>query len=506
MSEVIMKKANICINRLNTATENVNNELCKLEENLEKSCEIANHTFYELLKIVENRKQDLLSTMKKYQVEKKGSLLEQLATIKREKLAVDQLCQGLDNEVEVRNIFKKICLINEKMNNMPVFGEPRENGFITYEYEHNRAFDDLQTALGTFGKVRTSTTFSPLCTAQVEDISVHLEGQTLVTAVDFKGNPQSVGGDPLVVEIFHENGELVKATVVDNSNGTYTVKYRTEMPGVYKLHITIFGRPIKDSPFRFEALQDINPVVSFGTTGCEDNQFLQPCAVAISPAGQIFVLDTGNNRIKVLGPDLEFIHHIVGVGLEECGGTGIAVTHVNSLLVINWKTKYITELTFDGEFISQSTHSDFVEPMDIAVNSQGEILILDNNLNCVFILDESRNLLQKIELTGFNNTESHAIKFVAVGPKDEILVGDSSVLVFGSSGEFLKEIYPEGRNGGHFGGLVSDKEGNLLVCRSEKNKHYIQIFNFVSGHLLFCINSPKTKLKRPAGVAILKMS
>ncbi|XP_076318449.1 tripartite motif-containing protein 2-like isoform X3 [Tachypleus tridentatus] len=502
MSEILLYKANLCIEKLNVAAENVNSEIGKLDQNVEHTFELINRTFQEIINAVEKRRQEVLGMIKKMRDEKKKVLLDQLTMIQGEKSTVEKECQGLQNQVEVRNITKKISDLNEKIDAVKNFMEPRENAFIKYEHLHNSAFSEIEAALNAFGRVRTSKTFPALCTADVCDTSAHLESFSLLRTVDYHGSLQSAGGDPVVIELRYENGEQVEAQLLDEGDGTYNIRYTPEQVGIYELHVSIFGRPIKGSPYHFTSSEHINPVICFGSAGAGDEHFLQPAAIAINKAGRVFVLDTGNSRIKVLGPSLEFVQHFLGDGFEERGGTGIAVTPSDSLLVINWRTRYVTELSFDGTLVSQFTHSDFVEPLSLAVNSKGEILVVDNNLKCVFVLDPSGKLLRRIELKRKGIRHSRFVSLIATGPQDEILIADSHIHVFSPGGEFLREIYPDGRNRGHFGGITYDKKGHIIATRSDKNKHYIQVFNFISGQLLYCIDSADAKLKRPAGLAV----
>ncbi|XP_013786616.2 tripartite motif-containing protein 2-like [Limulus polyphemus] len=502
MSEILLYKANLCIEKLNAAAENVNGEVGKLDQNVDHSFELINRTFQEIINTVEKRRQEVLRMVKKIRDEKKQVLLDQLSMIQAEKSKVEQECHGLQHQVEVRDITKKISELNEKIDSVKNFMDPRENAFIKYEHLHNSAFSEIEAALNVFGRIKTSKTFPALCSADVKNTSAHLLSCSLLQTVDYHGSLQSAGGDPVVIQLFHESNEEVYTQLFDQDDGTYSIKYTPEQPGVYRLHISIFGRSIKNSPYQFIASEHINPIVCFGSTGTEDEHFLQPAAVAINKTGHVFVLDTGNSRIKVLGQSLEILQHFLGDGLEERGGTGIAVTPSDSLLVINWRTRYVTELNFDGMLVSRFTHLDFVEPLSLAVNSKGEILVVDNSLKCVFVLDPCGKLLRRIELKRGGGRNSKYVSLIAAGPQDEIMVADSHIQVFSPRGEFLREIYPEGKSRGHFGGITYDNKGHVLATHSDKNKHYIQVFNFISGQLLYCIDSADAKLKRPAGLAV----
>lgn len=229
----------------------------------------------------------------------------------------------------------------------------------------------------------------------------------------------------------------------------------------------------------------------------------------------MFVLDTGNGRIKVLSQNdcsnspFEFVAHIEGHGLENKSATGIALTiSGESLLVSNWRNKNITEVNFRGEFIRNFSHRDFVEPTYLAVNSRGEIIVADNGAKCVFIFHPSGKLSRKISaeptspsINKRNMTFFGVIEALAIGPNDEVIIADSKIQIFSAEGEPLREIFSEGKLRGHYGGIAFDEKGHLVATRVEKTKSFIQVFEYSSGQLKFVINSNEAKLKRPSGLA-----
>ena len=59
--------------------------------------------------------------------------------------------------------------------------------------------------------------------------------------------------------------------------------------------------------FRFEAI--------FGEVGGGDGQFLNPEGLALDTSGNVFVVDTGNDRVQKIVPNGHFF--------ESGGGTGL---------------------------------------------------------------------------------------------------------------------------------------------------------------------------------------
>lgn len=52
---------------------------------------------------------------------------------------------------------------------------------------------------------------------------------------------------------------------------------------------------------------------------------MQPCGVAIDGRNNVFVVDTGNSRIKRLTSNLDYVGHITNDGLEGRSVTGICM-------------------------------------------------------------------------------------------------------------------------------------------------------------------------------------
>lgn len=519
LSEILLYKAHQCIQKLNEAADNVLNEMRKLDQNSEHSFEDINRTFQEIINVVDRRRQELLSFAKKIREDKRNVLSEQLNIIETEKAKIETECCGLQYQVEVRNISKKISDLNQKLDSVNTLLEPRENCFIRYEHLHNTAVDDIQECVNNFGTIRTSKTFPSLCTASVSKCSSHLRSVAHITAYDYNGMRQKFGGDPVSAELKHMSDNTnISTKIVDNRDGTYEAHFTPPKSGVYSLKISIFGRPIKDYPIEVEASEHINPLCIYGCRGSDQHQFVQPVGLAISQKdGRIYVLDTGNGRIKILlqndciNSPFTFVKHIEGHGLDNRAGTGITLTaDSETILVSNWRNKNITELTLDGQFVRHFSHRDFIEPTSLDVNSKGEIIVADNGSHAVFLFHPVGKLNTKITGIPSNNSSKQSsgrgfeplgvIGAVCFDSEGNILVADSRILVFDSSGRFKRQIYSEGKNKGQYCGISVDNKQNLLATRVEKFKSFIQVFDLSSGQLKFCIDSSDAKLKRPTSL------
>ncbi|XP_025084406.1 tripartite motif-containing protein 2-like [Pomacea canaliculata] len=500
MSEILLFKAHLCIKNLNAAYEAVSDELRQLELSVDKTLDSVNRSFQDVMAVVDRRRHECLQWVRKIREEKKNILKEQLDLIQAEKDKVQGECDGLQYQVEVRNITKKISDLNEKLDTTSTLSEPRENSFLKYEYKHNDALREIAKAIANFGHISVSTTFPALSTAKIFPTTAHLRSSVRITTVDYHGNPRISGGDPIVVDLRTEKGDVVETKIKDNEDGTYDILYLPQKSGKLKLCVSIFSRPIKDSPFSIEVSEHINPVAKFGSRGSGLDHFCQPVRVCINADDVIYVLDTGNSRIKVLSAEGQVLKVLGSAGVENQSATGMAMTPDGNIAVINWRTKLVSILSTEGEVLKQFTNPGFQEPIDITVNSKGEFIISDAGAGKIFIFDTSGNLLTTFGSHGDKDGQFKLISAIAVGKNDEILVADHRIQVFSKDGKFSRRLIDSGK--GQFGGICIDGGGHILATKTEKGRSYVQILSG-GGKPLYILDSSDDKLKRPSGLGVM---
>lgn len=228
----------------------------------------------------------------------------------------------------MRNITQRIEILSEKLDATTSLGEPRENAFLTCDFKLNDSLEQIQQHLSVLGKVRTSTTFPSLCSAHLEgEVVAGIENFVTLKTVDYHGNARKNGGDPVEAELLEvtadESNPSCPLRVVDCDDGTYKIFFRAPSAGRYGIKISVIDRPIKDNPLYFDVTEHNNPVCIYGSRGSGKDEFMQPVAVAIDETDQtVYVLDTGNSRVKVLNEQLEFVKHVTNEGLLGRSCTG----------------------------------------------------------------------------------------------------------------------------------------------------------------------------------------
>ncbi|KAJ6221256.1 hypothetical protein RDWZM_007068 [Blomia tropicalis] len=526
MSEILLYKGQQCISKLNESAQNVLNEMQKLDQNSELAFEDINRTFQEIINIVDKRRQELLNHAKKIREDKRSVLREQLSSIEMEKTKLESDCSGFKYQVEVRNISKKINDLKEKLDSINMMSDPKENCFLRFEHLHNSAIDNIQECVDNFGSIRTSNTFPSLCIATIGRCSAHLRSLASVVTYDYNGQRQKFGGDPLIVLLQHEETEqLIPCKIIDNRDGTYDIQFVPTRSGTYSLKVTIFGRQIKNYPLEFEVTDHINPLCIYGCKGADQHQFLQPTSLAIDDDdGYVFVLDTGNGRIKKLlqnqcnNSPFRFIDHIERNGLENRSATGIAhCKQSHTLLVTNWRHRDVKQFTCDGKFVQRFVHNELHEPTCIAVSPiTGNFMVADNSTNSVLVFTAEgklsfkiTNRKQSITSTGtlsrsMSNNNS-VISGICFHPSNgDMIVADTRIMIYSADGRFNRELFSDTNRkggGGYFSGVTIDNNGKLLATKVDKSRCVIQVIDYDTGQLKFSIDSNDAKLKRPSCLA-----
>uniref|UniRef100_A0A2C9K4L2 RING-type domain-containing protein n=1 Tax=Biomphalaria glabrata TaxID=6526 RepID=A0A2C9K4L2_BIOGL len=518
MSEILLYKAHLCIKNLNSAYEAVSEELRQLELSVDKTLDSINRSFQDVMAVVEKRRHDCLQWVRKTREEKKTILKEQLDLIQAEKEKVQLECDGLQYQVEVRNITKKISDLNEKLDTTSTLSEPRENSFMQYEYKHNDALREVAKAISNFGTLRVSTTFPALTTAESKKATAHLRTSVKIFTVDYHGVPRSSGGDPICVDMRTEKGESVDCKVKDNDDGSYEVLYLPTRPGKLKMSVTIFNRPIKDNPLVIDVSEHIEPIWRFGSRGAGEDNLNQPTRIAAGPEDAVYVLDTGNSRIKILGKDGSVLRHLGPAGVEHQSATGLSVTTNGEIAVINWRSKLVSILDpVEGSVIKQYSCPEFIDPIDIAVNSRNEVIVADSSAHKIFKFDQSGNLVLTFGSQGDKDGQFKDIHAICIGKNDEILVADHRIQIFSKDGKYSRKVVDSGE--GSYGGITVDTGGNILATITDKafksenkgatkdkgscgGRSYVHIFHS-NGKLLYSIDSSTDRLKRPNGLAII---
>jgi len=89
----------------------------------------------------------------------------------------------------------------------------------------------------------------------------------------------------------------------------------------------------------------------------------------------------------------------------------------------------ISEVNVNGQTISSISHDDLKEPIDVAVDADGNIYVADIGIGSVLVLEPSGKLMRNIGSPGTEKGHFKDLSSVAIAPNGDIVVADSRIQV-----------------------------------------------------------------------------
>lgn len=227
------------------------------------------------------------------------------------------------------------------------------------------------------------------------------------------------------------------------------------------------------------SVKGLKPVGVIGETRLGSSFLSHPTGITIGPEGNLFIADTGNDRVVKCDGEGKFIKETGGFGWEEGQfnrPTYIATDNSLNIYVTDTQNKRVQRFDRNLNFISTIR----IEPSDdfsgfgllegIAVTSGGELLLSDIEDDHVIKLDNFYAYSRTFGGFGYGEGSLRDPLGISVDRKENVYVADSQndrVAIYDLFGNFLKSLgervlrKPSG---------VTVGEDNLIyVANTEKN-------------------------------------
>ena len=357
-------------------------------------------------------------------------------------------------------------------------------------------------------------------------------GFTLHT-VDKDGKECADPNAPITAELVSRgDGAAVKCQAARKEDNTYELKYQPQSHGQHDLHVKVYGRPIKNSPFTVavrKATPDCQgtyvksitalklPVYlavtregqivvaentahcvsvfdreghklrSFGHQGSGQSKLSYPRGVALCRDNSVLV--TANHCVKQYSLDGTFIASVDAQGsgkLEFKYPRAVATNDKTGLIYVcdtdNNRIKILNEdLTYHSNFGSYgSDPGQFKHPHDITINSSGKVLIADYSNNRIQVFSPEGQFLYMFNKRGPVMEDLDCPVSVSIDSDDFVYVLEHNarrISIFDNKGNFIKTFDKKGANAGEFSGpygLTVDMNNYVYVSDTGNNR--IQLF------------------------------
>uniref|UniRef100_A0A8C8GJ97 RING-type E3 ubiquitin transferase n=1 Tax=Oncorhynchus tshawytscha TaxID=74940 RepID=A0A8C8GJ97_ONCTS len=419
-------------------------------------------TFEELERALQLRKTALINDLENIYSAKQKVLQAQLSSLLQGKDHIQSSCSFTEQALshgsatEVLMVQKQMSERVSAMARHDFPERPHQNAHLDCQVET----EGLRRSLQNLGVLITTAAVGHTSVATGEGLRHAATGQHVsvtVTTKDKDGELVRTGNAALratVTPVADGSRVVTEPEVTDNKNGTYEVGYTLRSEGEFSFALSLYGQPLRGSPFRLQAVKPSDALPSpddvkrrlkspGGTAGHVRQK-------AVRRPSSMFSIKKKENPIED-----ELIHR-VGGGL---------VSHVCVCTC--------------GLGTRGREKGEFTNLQGISASSNGRVVVADSNNQCPH--------------------------FVAVNNKNEIIVTDfhnHSVKVYSADGEFLFKFGSHGEGNGQFNaptGVAVDTNGNVIVADWGNSR--IQVFDS-AGSFLSYINTSADPLYGPQGLTL----
>lgn len=228
---------------------------------------------------------------------------------------------------------------------------------------------------------------------------------------------------------------------------------------------------------------------TIGSAGTGPGQFANPAEVNVDPYGNVWVADNQANRVQLFNLDGDYLATFGGpgagigqfsldlsAGLLADGSGRIWVSDPGHDRVQRWRVPPYTP-TYAASFGEEGEgEGEFDHPADIAIDSAGDLWVLDTYNYRVQHFDPEGDYLGSFGTLGSANGQLYAPTAIAIDPQDNLWVADTGndrIQKFNPAGQYLAKFGTAGSAEGNLEapeGLAIDPKGNIWVADTGNNR------------------------------------
>ena len=191
--------------------------------------------------------------------------------------------------------------------------------------------------------------------------------------------------------------------------------------------------------------------------GSSDEQLFQPSGIAVACSGcresddcTVYVLDAGNERIAKYSRHLQLLGYLRSSAVAGHSATGMCATQCGTRLwIANWKLRSVMEVASDSGAVLRTVSLAFMkEPVDVALNSCGHLLIADAERATVYVVEllSSSNECRLLYECGSRGGgpgqfQQNTLRTVTSGANDDVVAADATrIQIFSRQGKFIRSL------------------------------------------------------------------
>ena len=390
----IARQAAVCFGKKCEKIEKTFQSQIRTVDEKEKALLIAiNTTFQNIHEAVEKRKEELCKKVISTAEEKKRTISLKLTAAQKEKDTSSNTQSSLQFLLSSSSSHDVIASKDVVRTHQSVLTskwcqeelESTVSQVVTFDPTNQ---DVLLKAIDNFGVVQSGACPAK-CTVEPKPESVQWSDSDPVTLTVTTFDRENIrckrGGDNVEAFLHPKSpipGPAIKARVVDDKNGRYTISFPATYPGECDLYIRVNGSDIRGSPFVVNFLTNSGlPKLNTNVRELGANKrYLNypqqgggPWGIAVDQNGQIFVADHYKHQIHVFDKQRKYI---TSFGQQGSGNgqlyhpLSIGVDHDNRLYIGNYSNNRIEVVENDGTFVRQIGAGHLSGPYGVTVHNK----------------------------------------------------------------------------------------------------------------------------------------
>lgn len=170
----------------------------------------------------------------------------------------------------------------------------------------------------------------------------------------------------------------------------------------------------------------------WGDMGPEEGNFSEPGGIAIDAAGRVYVADTDNGRVQVFDPEGQFLAAWApseGEGGSRPSPNDVTVDQTGIVSVSDGTTKQVIRFAADGAAIGSfggagAEPDHLADPAGLVSDDQGNLFVADEMGNSIQVFSPDGTLLGTIGAAGIAQGQFISPVDLAIGPDGLLYVSD----------------------------------------------------------------------------------
>ena len=287
--------------------EVVKQDVQRIVDNLHALIEAKKHNIFSA---VENQTKQSFDSL----AHRKTKTEEQITVIKSSLEKADKLITR-SSSAEVVELKKSLEMILEEVDQTEQTDADPEGLLVRLAFvENQKLLNTVNTEEIGFLEIsgQTKASQSDAEGKGLEEGTVGGVAEFVLTTRDSEGRQCYNEHDRVTVEIRDEQGReyATEVRINDNKDGSYKISYSLRDQGRYIVTVKVNGQHVRDSPFDVQIKPfQVRPVLSFGKEGSSVGipMFKYPWGVAVNARDEIAVTDQGNHRIQIFNSNGNYL-------------------------------------------------------------------------------------------------------------------------------------------------------------------------------------------------------